>query len=212
LKRLAVWLSIRFRWTSLRTLSNSQVTRSAVIIPLIGYMLIFNDKISRFLNLAAELGGSESISGLSPRLLWIYFGLCFVAFANALYNFCCPREVKEYPSASAYLIGETESLGETALSAISSRLSRSDMKEDYQKVMNYYAGRPTEYRKELLRLNFDFLNTRHRSVRILSAISYIIGFLCLGVPSAQVFVRVLRMLAHSVFQQLEITVHWVALP
>src|SRR4051794_14456804 len=93
--RAAVRLSIWFRWTSLRSLSNSYATRSAILIPLVGYILLFSGKFSEWF--AGSLaGGSASSGGVSNRLLWIYFGLCFIAVGNVLYSFFCTQEIKDY--------------------------------------------------------------------------------------------------------------------
>ena len=68
------------KWTLLRTVGNLTVIRLTVFIPLIGYLIIFNDVLLKNLELAKEFAGLPPISGstLSPRLLLIYFGLCAV--------------------------------------------------------------------------------------------------------------------------------------
>lgn len=194
---VATKLSIWFRWVSLRSLSNSYATRSAILIPLVGYLLLFNGTVSKWLEIAAAVGGNPtSHDGISTRLLLIYFGLCFIALANTLYGFFCPPEIKEYPSASSYIVGDGDSIRTTALGAIESRLLQSDFKHKIDQWQWKYQGgfEHEDSKAELLRMHFDFLNSRHRSIRITSAIAYIIGFFCLGISSLQVFFSVTGLL------------------
>src|SRR5262249_34228138 len=160
--------------------------------------------------IVSSLGGSAGThEGVSTRLLLVYFGLCFIAVGNALYGFFCPQEVKAYPSANAYIVGDGDSIRGVALKAIGDRLESSDFSKRYLELESRYltprgvisdlGDQEAEMKNELLRVHFDFLNSRHRPVRITSAVTYIIGFFCLGVSSLQVFFRVIGLLFRNIF-------------
>jgi hypothetical protein len=44
-------------WTDLRGISNSNAAKSTILIPLIGYWIIFNESVLSWLQLAHPLGG-----------------------------------------------------------------------------------------------------------------------------------------------------------
>lgn len=88
-------------WSRFWTVSSSRAARMTVLIPLIGYLIIFNAKIAEYLHVIRELGGSPNDVSVSPRLLLIYFGLCAIAAAVAIYSWRCPNAVKYYGSANA---------------------------------------------------------------------------------------------------------------
>jgi hypothetical protein len=75
-----------------------------------------------------QLGGGVTHNGVSTRLLWVYFGLCFIAAANVIYGFMCPQEVKEYPTANAYIVGDGDSIGYAAIEEIENQFSKSEFR------------------------------------------------------------------------------------
>jgi hypothetical protein len=71
-------------WVRLRFVSNSTAAKATILVPLIGYLILFNEKVVEFLNLAKDIGshgGAEasyrliSTSAYAP-FLW---GLSFTA-------------------------------------------------------------------------------------------------------------------------------------
>jgi hypothetical protein len=124
-------------WTDFRAISNSHAARSTILILLIGYLVLFNENVVKYLHLPKELGGSTPVagSGISMRLLLVYFGLCFVAAGTALYGFFCPPEVKQYGSANGYVAGDGDSIKSMVLDAIQARLARSDFGPRYENAL-----------------------------------------------------------------------------
>lgn len=196
-------------WSGLRAISNSVAARCTVLIPLIGYLIIFNDGVSKYLNLVAELGGGGNSSAytVSPRLLLIYFGLCAIAIGVTLYSIFCPNGVKYYGSANAYVGNVQGSRGRFSTREIEVELEGSPLKENFWAIRDSYrktdrndADR-AEYRNGLLHLLYRKHNLHHPFFRLITYILYAIGFLCLLIPSAGVFVRVIRILGRIISQQ-----------
>ncbi len=90
-------------WSAVNTLSNSFAARSTILIPLIGYLILFNEKMADYLNLIGVLNAGDNHYGVSVRLLSLYMGLCFVAVAVMVYSLRCPREIKGYSTAPDYI-------------------------------------------------------------------------------------------------------------
>ena len=101
-----LWEPLRHRivhagWSQLRSISNLPITRATILIPVIGYFLIFNAHVVEYLHLTPALTDNTIAQGreVSWRLLLIYFGLCSIGGASAVYQVCCPAEIKRYSSA-----------------------------------------------------------------------------------------------------------------
>lgn len=100
-------------WSTLRIFGNSRLVRATISIPLIGYMIIFNEEIVRFLNLAPDIVQGQvldatlvaSADGLN-RLKLIYLGMCFLGSASFLFIFCCPKEVAASGTINEFIAAE----------------------------------------------------------------------------------------------------------
>src|ERR1700681_4261929 len=79
------------RWSLLRRVGNSSAVRLTILIPLIGYLIIFNSYVVHYLELPKEFAGAQPPgSAVSPRLLLIYFGLSALAAGSVIYAYFCP--------------------------------------------------------------------------------------------------------------------------
>jgi hypothetical protein len=207
-------------WRRLRGAGNSLAVRVTVLIPLVGYLIIFNSYIVKYLELAKEIGGGPPVDNVSvsSRLLLIYFGLCAVALGSVLYARFCPDEVKHFGTSAAYVGGDGRSIGDFALEAIEARLRSSPLAKRYTEIRERFdlirtdrqgrlsvdyshdalredlAALKTEAFNAILHLYFEHLDRSHPLVRALSSLLFTIGFVCLLVPSLQVFWRVLTLL------------------
>jgi hypothetical protein len=90
-------------WTDLRAISNSYAARATILIPLIGYLVLFNDNVIHYLEIARELDPAANPGRISARLLWVYFGLCTVSVGALLYAIWCPYEVKTHGDAMSFI-------------------------------------------------------------------------------------------------------------
>ena len=96
------------RWTNLRSVGNSAPAKLTVIIPLVGYLIIFNEKLASYLELSHELFGVERLPQLPVRLLLKYLGLCLIAGGSIIFSIYCLLEIKKYRSTTEYIGGELE--------------------------------------------------------------------------------------------------------
>lgn len=180
-----------------------------VLIPLIGYLIIFNEKIAEYLHIVRELGGGVDNATVSPRLLLIYFGLCAVAAAVSIYSWRCPNAVKYYGSANAYVSAVKDVSGDFPMAEIEKAFTHTNDKffKEYWEIRDRYektnsAPISVSQKQEMyvgyLHLYYRYLDELHPLSRIAVATLYSIGFVCLLVPSAGVFWRVCLILWRTV--------------
>lgn len=205
-------------WTTLRTIGNSWAVKATVLIPLIGYFIIFNENIIKYLNLASEFTtGKQSGLAIPPRLLQVYFSLCFISVASVIYTLVCPVIVKRYDSSTTYVREEAEHLGDIFFEDLESQLRASDtFNKKYKRIRDRYdvpdagslvAGgslvappdlsfetRKKETNLAVLHTYYDYLNQSYPLARLIALCCYVLGFALLAIPSIQVFFRVAAIL------------------
>jgi hypothetical protein len=125
LRSLAQTIANLSRWDELRTLGNSRLVRLTVLIPIIGYMILFNDKLTEYLEFSGanfrdvfivSLTNADTLSlSVAYRLYCFYFGFTFLAAASIAYAIACPSIVKAYGSAAAFYETERQIMDERRL-------------------------------------------------------------------------------------------------
>src|SRR5260370_41575924 len=97
-KRFFDWLDGASKWDLLAKIGNSKVVGYVSLIPLIGYMILFNERITSYLEIAPSFEKPiiPYVSNLTFRLYCMYFGLCAVAVSSIIYKKRCAKIVKEY--------------------------------------------------------------------------------------------------------------------
>jgi hypothetical protein len=177
-------------WSSLRSIGNSYFVRLTILIPIVGYLIIFNTNIVQYLELAKEFVGALAAppgSDVSPRLLLIYFGLTALAVGSTIYSLACPWEVKQYGTASAYVGGEEPHISQFAFQPIIARLQELPRHKDQSSEIGKHsvhggetsAERWRRTNRDWLYLYFDYLNHRHPPLRWVAFASFLVGFFCL---------------------------------
>lgn len=101
-------------WSTLRSLGNSRAVQFSAIFPAIGYFILFNDEVARFLGMAA-LDRSPNHGGLLEhlwglKLFFLYFGLMSLGLGSALYQFKCPYIIKKHGDWMDYVRLDGDSL------------------------------------------------------------------------------------------------------
>lgn len=96
------------KWSTLRAVANSRFATATMLIPLIGYLLLFNGTIIDYLRLAQDFAGIEggdpnqrSIQTIN-KLYFTYFGLCGIAVGSLIFRLRCPRPNKLGSTAEEY--------------------------------------------------------------------------------------------------------------
>jgi hypothetical protein len=190
-------------WSRLRGIGKSSAARVTVLLPLVGYLIIFNKSVADFLQLAVQLAGKADVHlGISPKLMLVYVGTCAIALGQVVYSIFCPAEVKAYGHETPYVLDATRVTKDFEYEKLENSLRNSAYKSEYVRMRNRYekgASPITEDQKAhvnngVLHLYFQLLNNRWWVARWCTALCYGIGFVCLVVPSAGVFYRVMAII------------------
>lgn len=95
-------------WTGLRGLGNSAAVKATVFIPVIGYLILFNDAMrgaiadSR-LDLGCGSGGQLRMLDTEVRLYILYYGMTCLAIGSLLFR-ACPPIVRDNATDAEYVL------------------------------------------------------------------------------------------------------------
>jgi hypothetical protein len=199
-------------WHHLRPIGNSTTAKLTILIPIIGYLIIFNDYLQIYIRLSPPLDVRNALAAVEPRLLFIYFGLCFIALGSCLFTTCCPPQVKKYASPEEYIAGEESSLSERGVILVEQALANGDKitKRWVRELEEWYERRPSAQSLEEVRrrganlfrykmhIYYELLDRKRVAFRWITTLAYIIGFVALMIPALRIFVRVSAILYHTV--------------
>ena len=200
----------------MRSVGNSPATKATIFIPLVGYLILFNENLLHYVELSRELFGAHNshaapYAQVSLRLLSVYFGLSLIAVASVIYAVWCPQQVKTFDSPSAYIAGTADNISFLEIGEIELALRSQDSLakgqlddlKDYDdrrgvaESLEEFRHRRVETEAAVLDLHFQQLNRSHPKARTGASVAYGIGFVALGIPSLDVFGRVSLMLIRS---------------
>lgn len=94
-------------WLSIKALSNSQFAKLTIVVPIIGWILVYND---HFRQLLENIYSIKISVELSWKLHCFYLGLVFISISAVFFIFFCPYEIKNYISESDFITIESEIL------------------------------------------------------------------------------------------------------
>lgn len=95
-----------FRWSDWIDYIDGWIPRFAFFVPLLGYVILFNDKIGELVQFDTLVGSGGSFNGLDSgeRLRLIYFGLILLGISNIFFRLKKPyifrfgTNIREYTS------------------------------------------------------------------------------------------------------------------
>ena len=87
------------RWSMLRTIGRSRLAQATIFIPIIGYLFIFNNEFTSYLNLLPIFGNGASSKEFGDlnlsRLICIYIGLSCIGIGSIIFTIVCPSEISD---------------------------------------------------------------------------------------------------------------------
>ena len=101
-------------WSALRLIGRSRLARATIFIPIVGYFILFNEQLTKYLNLIPQLAGGETdlTKGLDAftlsRLICLYIGLFCIGAASIIFHMLCPEVVAEHESEHAFSKAELD--------------------------------------------------------------------------------------------------------
>jgi hypothetical protein len=214
-RSLGRFLLSSYKWSSIRILGNSRIVKFTVLVPIIGYLLLFNDFLLQYFKLSPEIFKAKTeTSGIGWPTLWrlyiIYFGLCFLAGGSILYNLFCPIIIKRYGSFSEFSSGESDYLPKTdfgrlyfilvanlgkispkinkEISSLLNGLPEGLRKLERKKFKNFDFSQ--EERNILLKAWYVFESDKNGVLRFFVFQFFLIGLILLAIPTFQTFFSV----------------------
>jgi hypothetical protein len=191
-------------WSKLRRVGNSSAAKVTILLPLVGYLIIFNKNVADFLHLASQfVGAPDTPFGVAPKLMLVYVGMCAIALGVVTFGSCCPAEVKAYGHPTPYVLDASRVTKDFEFEKLEDALRGSVYRNEYIRMRDRYErdlGPPISEEQKahinngVLHLYFRLLNNRWPAARWLTGALYVVGFVFLAVPSLGVFVRVLKII------------------
>ena len=188
-------LSEHSRWNNLRTIGNSSIAKASIIVPVLGYIILFHDKLIDYLNLHLSFCAGCSVSW---RLLFIYFGCCAFALGSLLYGFFCPLVIKRHEAAHNFFEEESDYFGHPEHVQFLASLIDREKRKTYLRPSVQYRERDdrertsTSHLSAMMGENYFLQNRSLRWARIAIFLLYSIGGLLLAFPTVVTFVQVLK--------------------
>ncbi|MGL4974598.1 MAG: hypothetical protein ACRC56_04830 [Bosea sp. (in: a-proteobacteria)] len=100
------WLtfSYNFGWSDYVDVLDGWIPRLSFAMPIVGYLILFNDSIAKHLTFT-ELTSGHSSLGLSggDRLKFLYLGLVFLGLANIIYRWKRPYVIRRAQDLNSYV-------------------------------------------------------------------------------------------------------------
>lgn len=89
------------KWDTLRIIGKSRLISLTILVPFIGYLILFNNELVSYFELSKEVMNlpetDKSISGGTiTRLYYLYYGLTIIGISSIAFSFLCPNIVKNY--------------------------------------------------------------------------------------------------------------------
>ena len=196
-------------WDKIRIIGHSKLVQLTMLVPIIGYMIIFNSELTQFFELSVELlpnnNESELESNISEdnksRLFYFYYGFSFIGLASLFYKLFCPTQVDECGNITNFVESELKLLTEGTLKKFINYLSLTIKNYTAQEIVERYkehrlgVNYPRE--EQLNHLKIDTLKCYWRlmlkskpAMRVCTTLFYFVGFSILLIPTLEIFIRV----------------------
>jgi len=118
---------IRFltRWSFIRIIGSQKIVQFTILVPLIGYYIIFSQQFCEFTNTIGDIDlGLKCSEYPSTKTFIIYFGFTFIAVAQLLYAIFCPALIKTYGDKYDYINKESQHIQEGKFVSLATKISQ----------------------------------------------------------------------------------------
>jgi hypothetical protein len=106
LQAALTWLEMHSRWSQLRALGQSNLVKASVLMPVLGFLLLFNATVQQYLTIRYDPSWPFNYLPSMWRVWMLYYGSCFLAVGSLVFARWCPAEVKQYPT--AFMMADAE--------------------------------------------------------------------------------------------------------
>jgi len=183
----AAWLWRRWKygktWAELRAAGNSRAVQLSIIFPFVGYLILLNDDVVKFLSLRAFEGSGGAVNW---KLYFVYFGLMATGLGGAIYQAFCPFIIKKHGDWTDYVRIDGDSFSTGAISALGMALGKK-FQDDAR------GGNPNHVTIDYLREWYSDQSRSLLKARVLVTVLFDVGVSLLAVPSIATALNVLAL-------------------
>jgi len=204
-------------WENLTKIGRSKVVSLTILVPIFGYLILFNQHLVQLFELSSQIipsisenrsnaeGQSVISSKTRARLYYFYFGFTFLGIASIIYKVRCPNIIQEYGSSRTYVREEKDMITDNRFYNICSKISEIEKQapEDLDPIVKGYENGWKVYAEDkgvkkdaaVTDLQFYHWNSANKSrkkSRNTVFYLYIAGFVALAYPSCAMFISVVK--------------------
>ena len=113
-------------WDTLRTWGNNRLVQFTIVIPVVGYVILFSTELSQYFQLLIDPETNFSLNAetVSYRLYFLYLGFCSLALGSLIYSFRCPAIIKTHGSAYDFIQKQSPIMHKERMNGMRSALGR----------------------------------------------------------------------------------------
>jgi len=203
-------------WENIRTIGRSKIMTLTIFIPVIGYMIIFNEQLIHLFELSENLFSSIKVTNSTDedvvsedsktRLFYFYFGFTFLGLGSLLFQIFCPNLIKEHGSDREFIKEELSLMTIKRVNLILDFLNnkvpeKSDELVQLQNDISFSTSgisnddMDKRYKSatiNLMLMQWQYENWSSKNARRFINFFYGIGFLVLAIPSIEMFYKVAK--------------------
>lgn len=95
-------------WSSLSGIGNSRLAQLTVLMPVVGYLVLFNSHISMWFETVIPQRPTTETASIwetlfENNLVYLYLGLLIFGLAVTLFNISAPRQIRRFPATEDYI-------------------------------------------------------------------------------------------------------------
>lgn len=188
------------RWSLVRALGNSPVAKLTTLIPLLGYLILFNKHFIELISLSSnifEQGGAHT-EAISLRLYYIYFGLFFFGIGQLIYFWLCPGIIKRWGDSFDFVKEATSYVSEEYIVQLAAKFGgdRDVLNKTTNLIRKFEETSDKEhhdYQRVKSLLVYDLwylLNSSNKNGVFLCVLLYTTGLILLAIPSIEAFTKI----------------------
>lgn len=202
-------------WELLRSFGNSKFAKLSMLVPVFGYLIIFNDVFVSMIGSSMEwacaafrsaecvAGGSAHLEGdfMLRRVVNIYLALTAIGFSTLIFQILCPHEVKKFRHVENYVSENTKIFHHEFNRRIRNVLDKKSpqdtkrIQDTFDRYKEFDRPKASEmYDRDILSLWFENQNLRFVVGRWVCFILFCVGTALLAYPTLVVFFKVLSIL------------------
>lgn len=184
---IAKTIDIMFlRWDLARAILNIIPQWIAILTPLFGYAILFNDSILTQISFD-KLTESE-VGPSIDQVQMTYFGLIFISIARVIYSVFCNPIVRRHVNASYYFKDELSHMSKEAVLFV----AQSTLESMRDKGAHEYSWDMPDQKAKVAEEIYSALNRRGVRSRYVCLALACSGLMLLFIPSFNLFLRVMN--------------------